>query len=61
VPVQRGRLVVREAGLMTVTHQERAELPELHADFAAAGLMPLWTQRDDLMPLPVPGGLTWHT
>jgi gentisate 1,2-dioxygenase len=26
-------------------------LDNLYADFTAAGLMPLWTQRDDLMPL----------
>jgi gentisate 1,2-dioxygenase len=27
------------------------ELSELYEGFAAAGMMPLWTQRDDLMPL----------
>jgi hypothetical protein len=33
---------------MTVAQHEREELDELYADFAAAGLMPLWAQRDDL-------------
>src|SRR5215472_11572005 len=36
---------------MTVTQRERTELDALYADFAANGLMPLWTQRDDLMPM----------
>jgi gentisate 1,2-dioxygenase len=36
---------------MTLTDSQRAELDELYADFAAAGLMPLWTQREDLMPV----------
>jgi len=35
---------------MTITEREQAELAGLYADFAAMGLMPLWTQRDDLMP-----------
>jgi gentisate 1,2-dioxygenase len=35
---------------VTVTQREQVELEELYTDFAAAGLMPLWTQRDDLMP-----------
>lgn len=33
--------------------QDAAELDRLHADFAAANLSPLWTQREGLMP-PVP-------
>jgi len=33
---------------MTVTQRER---DELYADLAAANLAPLWTQRDDLMPM----------
>lgn len=36
---------------MTVTQRERAELGEPNADFTATGLMRLWTQRDDLMPM----------
>lgn len=35
---------------MAVSQREQSELDTLYADFAAAGLMPLWTQRDDLMP-----------
>ncbi|MFG1687843.1 cupin domain-containing protein [Nonomuraea sp. NPDC049269] len=30
---------------------EQKRLDELYADFAEAGLIPLWTQRDDLMPM----------
>ena len=30
--------------------RETKELDELYADFAEAGLIPLWTQREDLMP-----------
>lgn len=30
---------------------EEAELQELYAAFAAANMTPLWTQRDDLMPM----------
>ena len=41
---------------MTITQQ--AALENLYAGFAAAGLMPLWTQRDDLMPaVPKPGAV----
>lgn len=36
---------------MTVTHQEQKMLDDLYADFAKAGLIPLWTQRGDLMPM----------
>jgi gentisate 1,2-dioxygenase len=36
---------------MTVTHEEQAQLDRLYADFEAAGLMPLWRQREDLMPV----------
>ena len=35
---------------MTVSRDEQKSLDELYADFAEAGLAPLWTQRDDLMP-----------
>ena len=43
-----------------------AALSKLYADFAAAGMMPLWTQRDDLMPLSpqppsVPALWRWST
>ncbi|MGW1675432.1 cupin domain-containing protein [Streptomyces sp. NPDC002324] len=31
-------------------HVEQKMLDELYADFESAGLIPLWTQRDDLMP-----------
>lgn len=33
------------------TNNDEAELQELYAAFAAANMTPLWTQRDDLMPL----------
>jgi gentisate 1,2-dioxygenase len=36
---------------MTLTEGGKSELDELYADFADEGLIPLWTQRDDLMPL----------
>ena len=36
-------------GAVSTTHDDVA-LAELYADFAAGGLMPLWTVRDDLMP-----------
>jgi gentisate 1,2-dioxygenase len=35
---------------MTITRDEQAQLDQLYADFGAAGLMPLWLQREDLMP-----------
>ncbi len=35
---------------MTMTESDAA-LRRLHADFETAGLLPLWTQREDLMPL----------
>lgn len=38
--------------------QQDPELAELYRDFAAAGLSPLWLQREDLMPLhPQPDGV----
>src|SRR5918999_4974192 len=33
-----------------ITLDERAQLDRLYADFAAAHLSPLWTQREGLMP-----------
>jgi gentisate 1,2-dioxygenase len=36
---------------MTVTQHEQERLDELYADFQAARLIPLWTQREDLMPM----------
>jgi gentisate 1,2-dioxygenase len=45
---------------MTKTDTDRA-LEQLYRDFASAGLMPLWTQRDDLMPTsPRPAALAHH-
>ncbi len=38
------------AKLAEPTAEERAELERLYADFAAAHLTPLWTQREGLMP-----------
>ena len=35
---------------MTIADGPQQELNDLYADFAAAGLMPLWTQRDDVTP-----------
>jgi gentisate 1,2-dioxygenase len=45
---------------------EDAELQQLYRDFAAANMTPLWTQRDDLMPLTpepkaVPALWRWST
>jgi gentisate 1,2-dioxygenase len=36
---------------VTDTAREQKLLDELYADFKDAGLIPLWTQRDDLMPM----------
>src|SRR3954447_22891980 len=37
---------------------EEAQLTELYREFAAAGLTPLWTQREGLMPIhPQPAGV----
>jgi gentisate 1,2-dioxygenase len=42
--------VVSYAARVTAAEHDLA-LRRLYADFEAAGLMPLWTQRDDLMPM----------
>jgi gentisate 1,2-dioxygenase len=43
---------------VTIVDPERDSLERLYADFAAASLMPLWTQREDLMPMsPQPAAL----
>lgn len=45
---------------MTKTDADTA-LEQLYEDFAAAGLMPLWTQRGDLMPMaPRPSAVPHH-
>ena len=46
--------------------QDQAALERLYADFAAADMTPLWTQRDDLMPMTpkpkaVPAMWRWST
>src|SRR5579875_3310662 len=47
--------VHRPTGDTMTALDEQSALSSLYADFAAAGLTPLWTQRDDLMPeSPVP-------
>ncbi|MGH3948183.1 MAG: cupin domain-containing protein [Pseudonocardiaceae bacterium] len=51
---------------MTSTAEDREALDQLYADFARAGMMPLWTQRDDLMttnprPATVPALWRWST
>jgi gentisate 1,2-dioxygenase len=40
----------RLEAIVTGTDRERQELTRLYADFDKAHLLPLWTQRDDLMP-----------
>ncbi len=47
---------------MTMTESDAA-LRRLYADFETAGMLPLWTQREDLMPLsPAPKAIphVWH-
>src|SRR5688572_15612755 len=46
--------VHRKEGTVMETMDGRADTPELerlYADFEAGSMAPLWTQRDDLMPL----------